>query len=119
MTTQEIANRLVELCRQGKNGQAIDELYHADIVSVEAAGESREAKGLEAVKGKSEYFANNMEVHDMKISDPLVADSHFAVTMYMDATDKQSGKREAMTEVRLYEVNGGKITREQFFYTVG
>lgn len=119
MTTQEIANRLVDLCRKGQNQQAIEELYHDDIVSVEAAGEPREAKGLEAVKGKSEYFANTMEVHDMKVSDPLVGGNHFAVTMYMDATDKQRGIREAMTEICVYEVNGGKIVREQFFYPAG
>ncbi|MCB0550157.1 MAG: nuclear transport factor 2 family protein [Phaeodactylibacter sp.] len=119
MTTQEIANRLVELCRQGQNMKAIEELYAPDVQSVEAAGEPREVKGLEAVKGKSEYFANTMEVHDMKVSDPLVGGAHFAVTMYMDATDKPTGKREEMTEVCVYEVKGGKIVREQFFYPVG
>ena len=119
MTTQEIADRLVSLCRKGQNQQAIEELYHADIVSVEAAGEPREAKGLQAVKGKSEYFANTMDVHDMRVSDPLVGGAHFAVTMYMDSTNKQTGKREAMTEVCVYEVNEGKIIREQFFYPAG
>lgn len=119
MSTQEIADRLVELCRKGQNLKAIEELYAPDIHSIEAAGEQREVKGLEAIKGKSEYFANTMEVHDMKVSDPLVADKHFAVTMYMDATDKQSGKREAMAEVCVYEVNNGKIVREQFFYPAG
>ncbi|MCB0560797.1 MAG: nuclear transport factor 2 family protein [Lewinellaceae bacterium] len=119
MTTQEIADRLVTLCRQGQNHQAIQELYAPDIHSIEAAGEQREAKGLDAVLQKAQYFADTMEVHDMKVSDPLVGGAHFAVTMYMDATSKPTGKREAMTEVCVYEVNNGKIVREQFFYPAG
>lgn len=38
MTTQEIANRLVELCKIGQNDAAMQELYAADIVSIEPAG---------------------------------------------------------------------------------
>jgi len=119
MTTQEIANRLVELCRQGQNHQAIQELYAPGIHSIEAAGEPREAHGLDAVLQKAQYFAETMEVHDMQISDPLVGSNHFAVTMYMDATSKPTGQREAMTEVCVYEAKDGKIVREQFFYPAG
>ena len=32
MTTQDVANRLVALCRVGKNDQAVKELYAPDIV---------------------------------------------------------------------------------------
>ena len=35
MTTRDIANRLVSLCRQGNNQIAVDELYANDIVSME------------------------------------------------------------------------------------
>lgn len=53
MTTQEVANRLVELCREGKHEQAIKELYAPDIVSVEAEGTpNRIVKGLEAIAEK-------------------------------------------------------------------
>ena len=38
MNTQEVANRLVELCRQGKNEDAINELYADNIISREPAG---------------------------------------------------------------------------------
>lgn len=34
--TTEIANKYVELCRQGKNGEALDTLFADDAVSVEA-----------------------------------------------------------------------------------
>ena len=37
MTTLEVGKKLVELCKQGKNQEAMDTLYAPDIVSVEAA----------------------------------------------------------------------------------
>ncbi len=116
MSTQEVANRLVELCRQGKNGQAYQELYSPDIVSIEAAGEPREAKGMQAVQAKGEYFEKTTEVHSMEVSDPLVAANHFTVTMKMDSTNKETGERGMMEEICVYQVNEGKIAREQFFY---
>jgi ketosteroid isomerase-like protein len=116
MTTQEIANRLVELCRQGQNVQAINELYHDEVVSLESDGQPLEAKGIDAVRGKSEWWSNTFEVHGATVSDPLVAANHFTVAMSMDTTHKESGERSQMEEICLYEVNDGKIVREQFFY---
>jgi hypothetical protein len=58
MKTMEIAQKMVDLCRQGKNLEALDTLFAADMVSVEACempgAPSRESKGLAAVKGKGE-----------------------------------------------------------------
>jgi hypothetical protein len=53
MNTMDIANKMVALCREGKNDQALDTLFSNDMVSVEAAampGMDQEAKGLVAVK---------------------------------------------------------------------
>ena len=38
MTTKDIADRLVELCKAGKNLEALDTLFSDKIVSVEAMG---------------------------------------------------------------------------------
>ena len=80
MTTKEVADKLVALCTQGKFMEAIDELYSDDIVSMEAGsppGQSRESKGIEAIKAKGEWWAANHEVHSVKVEGPLVAGSHF------------------------------------------
>jgi ketosteroid isomerase-like protein len=119
MTTQEVANKLVEMCNKGDFGGAVGALYSEDIVSTEAGappGQSRETKGIEAVKGKSEWWAANHEVHSMKIEGPLVAGSHFAVTFKMDATFKPQNKRFQMEEIAVYKVVDGKIAEEEFFY---
>ena len=55
MSTQEVADKVVKLCSEGKFAEAM-ELYSPDIVSMEAGappGQSRESKGLAAVKGKA------------------------------------------------------------------
>ncbi|TAN04486.1 MAG: nuclear transport factor 2 family protein, partial [Rhodanobacteraceae bacterium] len=51
MNTEQIAKRLVELCRKGEYEQAQRELYAQDAVSIEMpgspAGALGDAKGLE------------------------------------------------------------------------
>ena len=121
MTTQEVADKLVKLCSEGKFEQAINELYGQEIVSMEASappGGSRESKGFEAVKGKSEWWAANHEVHSSKVEGPLVAGSHFAVTFKMEVTFKPQSKRFSMEEIGVYKVDDGKIVYEEFFYNM-
>lgn len=117
MTTQEVANRLVSLCREGKNREAQSELYSEDIISLEVKGApNEEVKGIAAVNEKSnQWYAMVEEVHSAEISDPIVAGNNFACTMKMDVTFKDQNRIQ-MEEVALYTVNEGKIIQEQFFY---
>jgi hypothetical protein len=121
MTTQEVANRLVTLCSEGKFDEATAELYSPDIVSVEAGappGQSRESKGLAAVKAKGEWWVANHDVHSVKVEGPLVTPSHFAVTFKLDVTFKPQSKRFTLEEIALYKVADGKIVYEEFFYNM-
>ena len=122
MTTQEVADQLVKLCREGKFSEAVASLYAENIVSVEAGvppGQSRESKGLAAVKAKGEWWQANHEVHSAIIEGPLVAGAHFAVTFKFDLTNKPQNKRMKMEEVALYKVEKGKVVYEEFFYDMG
>ena len=119
MTTQEVAQKLVDLCREGKAEEVVSALYSPDIVSVEAMampGGTREVQGLEAVAGKSAWWIENHEVHSAKVEGPLVAGPHFSVRFTYDITNKPSGKRMVMDELAMYHVKEGKIDREEFFY---
>jgi ketosteroid isomerase-like protein len=121
MTTKEVADTLVKLCSQGKFDEATNTLYSDDIVSMEAGappGQSREAKGIAAVKAKGEWWVANHEVHSATVEGPLVAGAHFAVTFKLDVTFKPQSKRFTMEEVAVYKVAGGKIAYEEFFYTM-
>lgn len=121
MTVQEVANTLVKLCSEGKFDEAVKSLYSNDIVSMEAGappGMSRETKGLEAVKGKGEWWVANHEVHAATVEGPLVAGSHFSVVFKLDVTFKPESRRFTMEEVAVYKVADGKIVYEEFFYNM-
>jgi hypothetical protein len=117
----EVAHRLVDLCREGKNVEAINELYDDNIVSLEPEGSPMGGKtvGKEAVLGSTnEWYNSVQELHSAYISDPIVAGNFFACTMDIDATYKERGRNE-MSELCVFEVKNGKIASSQFFYNTG
>lgn len=121
MTIQEVALHLVKLCREGKNLQAIQELYSPQIVSVEAfemPPMPRTTTGMAGVLKKSQWWVENHIVHSAKVGEPFVAVEKFAVTFDYDVTFKPTGKRTEMKEVGVYTVAGGKITHEEFLYAM-
>ncbi len=119
MTTQEVANRLVELCRQGMHEEAVYELYSPEIISIEPDGTpNSRVQGFEAIKQKGEAWKEMIEtVHSSEISDPLVAENHFTATMKSDVTFKGAPEKITMEEVCVYQVADGKVVYEQFFWT--
>lgn len=120
MTTQEVAKRLVTLCRKGEYEQAINELYSPDIVSVEAEGsKDRIIKGIPAIKEKGIKFQSMIEkVNKSVITDPIVADNYFSCGMLMNVNMKGAPAPIDMDEICVYTVDQGKIVKEEFFYTV-
>lgn len=117
MTTQEVANRLVSLCREGKLPEAQEELFDENIVSIESdPAPVKEVSGKTAVKEKGKQWAATTEaVHGQKISDPVVAGNFFSLAWSMDITMKGQGRTQ-MEEICVYEVKDGKIVKEQFFF---
>jgi hypothetical protein len=118
MTTQDVATKLVELCKAGEFMKAVDTLYSKDILSVEPMamqGMPAEMRGLDAVRGKSVWWMDNHEVHSCKVTGPFVAGDRFIVEFDLDVTNKPSKKRMQMKEAGLYAVANGKVVREDFF----
>jgi len=117
-STQEVADVLVAACRKGDFETPIKELYDQNIVSIESEGAPvREIRGLEGVIEKGKKFAEMLEeMHGIEVSDPVVAENFFAVSMKMDVTFK-GGPRTSMDEICVYNVKDGKIIREEFFFT--
>ena len=118
MTTQQIADRLADLCRKGDWATAQNELFAKDAVSIEqhdSPGFSKETKGLDAIRQKGKAWEGMVdEVHGMKVSEPQVAGDSFSVVMDMDMTMKQGG-RQQMRELCVYETKDGKVISERFF----
>lgn len=122
MTALEVGKKLVDLCKQGKNDVAIDTLYSKDIVAVEAGappGQNREAKGLEAIKGKSKWWTENHIVHSAQVDGPYPNGDQFICKFTFDITFKPQNKRFTMEEMALYTVKDDKIVHEAFFYNMG
>jgi len=118
MTTKEIADRLIELCNKGDFETAQSELFADDAISVEpysTAEFEKETKGIEAIKEKGEKWNNMVSaIHNMQVSDAIVATSSFACTLRMHVTMKERGEMD-MTELCVYKVKDGKIIEERFF----
>ena len=122
MTTIDIAKKYVELCTNHQNHIALETLFSADVVSVEAGappGKSAEAKGVKAVAEKGKQWMADHEIHSSKIEGPWPNGNKFIVRFSYDVTNKPSGKRFPMEEAALFTVENDKIVREEFFYTTG
>ncbi len=118
MTTQEVADRMYELFEQGKWEQVQEELFSPDCKSIEPpnAPGLHSVEGLDNIKKKGEMWnAMVEEMHGGYTSKPLVAGNHIAFAMGMDATMKGAGRMK-MDEIAVYEVQNGKIVKEQFFF---
>jgi ketosteroid isomerase-like protein len=124
-TAMEIGKKLVELCKQGKNDEAMNTLYSPNIVAIEAGappGQSPRSEGIAAIKGKAEWWQKNHEIHSAKVEGPWPNGDRFVVRFTYDITAKggpMAGKRFTMEEAGLYTVKDGKVTQEEFFYSMG
>lgn len=116
MTTQDVADKLVSLCREGKYDEAYG-LYAKDAVSVEMPGMPNEiTTGIDNILKGYEQWANSIEeMHGGSVGDPMVAGNHFVVPMTSDATFKGMGRCK-MEELCVYEVENGEIKKASFFY---
>ena len=124
-STYEIGKKLVELCKAGKNAEAMDTLYSPNIVSVEALSvgeQSPRTDGIAGVKGKAEWWVNNHEIHSASAEGPWPHGDRFIVRFNYDVTAKagpMAGKRMVIDEAALFTVKDGKIVKEEFFYWMG
>lgn len=118
MTTKDVADKLVKMCREGKVEEAKQELFSEDIVSIEPAEGilPKEAKGIKAIEKKAALFISMVEqFYDSTITDPVVAGEYFSIGWDTDIQMKGE-QRKTNSEICVYHVKDGKIVSEQFFY---
>ncbi|MEL7060119.1 MAG: SnoaL-like domain-containing protein [Acidobacteriota bacterium] len=118
---REVADRLVELCRQRANLQAIDELYSDDVTSVEGMampGAEQRTRGKEKVREGNQIWNDHHELHAWHVDGPFCCggERRFLVRHHFDLTPR-GGERLQFTEVAEYRLDGdGKVVEEFFFY---
>ena len=118
MSTADVANGLVALCREGKFAESGEKYWAQDVVSIEAGGPpgmDPVSRGIDAARGKGEWWANSHETHGVVVEGPYVNGDQFTVRFKMDVTVKDSGQRMTMDEHALYTVKDDKVVEERFF----
>ena len=120
MQTQQIAEKLINMCKSGQWREAQQELYDENAVSIEPAGAPfpERTEGMEAIQQKGDRYESMIEeVYGLSVTEPVVAGNFFTLKMVNDIKF-QGMPRMLNEELCLYEVKDGKIIREQFFYYV-
>jgi ketosteroid isomerase-like protein len=121
----QVGKKLVELCKQGKNLQAVDTLYAPNIVSLELhdmPNMPARMEGIDAIRKKNQWWFDNHTVHSTDCKGPWPHGERFIVLHKIDVTAKagpMAGKRMQAEEAGLYTVKNGKIVQEEFFYDMG
>ena len=116
----KLGRDFVEAMRNQRGIAHVDELYAEGAESIEAVNppgrDVRIAKGRDAIKAKRESWAAGHEIHRLDADGPYVhPPNRFAVRFEVEVTQKESGRKMALSEVAIYTVEGTKIVREEFF----
>ncbi|WP_183581079.1 SnoaL-like domain-containing protein [Mucilaginibacter sp. X5P1] len=113
MKTEDIANRLIELCTAGEFIKAQEELYDTEIISIETDGSRRE--GLTTMLAKEQNFLDSLvKIDKIEFAPPVIAGSYISVKLMMAVDFKSIGPK-SFEEICVYKVVNEKIVFEQFF----
>jgi hypothetical protein len=118
MTTKEVAELLVKMCREGKVEEAKGEFFTEETLSIEPAEGllPKETRGLKAIQQKAELFISMVDqFYGSIITEPIIAGDYFIIGWDTDLQMKGQD-RKSNSEICLYKVKDGKIVSEQFFY---
>ncbi|MEO1008064.1 MAG: SnoaL-like domain-containing protein [Planctomycetota bacterium] len=134
MNTMEVGRKLVELCKEGKHRQAIEDLYADTVVVNEAMDPMQMPEEMRPPHARPngpqskadllngcDAFFSCLEVHGAEMSDPYPLGDEFIVYMSMDCTFSQgpmAGQRMDMKEMAKYKVQDGKIVESNYYYAM-
>lgn len=114
--TADVAKAFTDALKSGQFEQA-EALWSDDVVSYEAQdGPMKEVRGRKGVHEKGVWWQENFEIHSFDTEGPMVNGDAFVLRFKIDATEKATGNRNAMDEIAIYKVKGGKVVEERFFY---
>jgi ketosteroid isomerase-like protein len=116
MSIKDVAADLVRMWNSSQWQESGEKYWAQDAVSCEPMeGPMARIQGIEALRGKAKWWADNHETHSMNAEGPYINGDQFLVRFSMDVTSKQDGKRMQLKEFGLYTIKDGKIAEERFF----
>lgn len=119
MTTTEVAEEYVSLCRRGEFDEAMARFFSADHVRIESPDmiePPAEIHGIEEIRESGRGFAGENEIHGFDVEGPFVGRNQFAVRFSIDTTSIQTGNRMTIRKLDLYTVDDGSIVRSEIYY---
>jgi hypothetical protein len=116
MDTRQVAQRLVELCRQKNYVQAVDELYADDASGREDYAGEGEMNGKPAIREASVNWLATYDLPEHQVDAPLFCGDGFAVRFTGRMVKKDGTGAHPYEEIGIYTVKNGKIVRQEFFY---
>jgi len=111
----ELGQNLVSLFNQNKADDWIKSVWSKDVESIEGTGQV--ARGFDQILAKGDWWTSNHEVLGASAEGPYVGATGFAAKFQLHVKDKSTGTDMHMTEVAVYTVKDGRITREEFMYS--
>jgi ketosteroid isomerase-like protein len=114
-STEQLGKTLVSLFNQNKADDWIKGIWSKDVESIEGTGQV--ARGRAQILSKWDWWTSNHEVMGASAEGPYVGATGFAAKFQLHVKDKSTGADMHMTEVAVYTVKNGKITREEFMYS--
>lgn len=117
MTVLEKTQQLCQMMAEGKSMEAFEELYHEDVVVVEANGDSRTGKAAQR-KAIQDWFSNIQEMHGNGIGAITAneAQGTSSIESWFDITTAQG--RMKLEEVGVQKWKDGQIIHERFYYNM-
>ena len=91
-----------------------DAHFSRSFVSIEGTGDA--GYGAKEMKARQAQFLENIEMHACVAEGLFVGATGFSVLFSYDMTFKDSGERQAGTEIGVYTVKNGKVVQEEFMY---
>ncbi len=112
----EIARDIVAMFNAGQMKEIEDKYWSPNVVSVEGENVAMAWHGRRAVEEKNAGWMATHRMHGASAEGPFVGASGFSIKFAMDVEDTTNGTRILMEEVGVYQVQNGKIVREEFMY---
>lgn len=114
MTTREIADRLVALCKAGEHVRAIQELYAPNVQQIENGGAP--LSGRDAVLKACRGWLDSRVLHATDVLGVHVGTDSFVVELRYDVTPHATKERHQWSEAGVYRVANGAIVDVRFYY---
>ena len=112
----QVGRDIVAMFNNGQMQEIEAKYWSPNVVSVEGEHVAMAWHGRKAVEEKNNGWMATHKLHGASAEGPYVGASGFAIKFAMDVEDTTNNSRVLMEEVGVYQIQNGKIIREEFMY---